>query len=448
MRSLLIASFVCFTTAVAAAGSVTVTGAPNASLEALAGSPTLVTVVLKDSGAEDPNLRVVGVESNYFTVLTSKGDRIPYLYELVSEVRVQGGAIEKPKADFSNTRALRPEDQQILADAWARAAEIFNISNDDQERKTRAAILMALGGNPDAKAYLQQLSETNDLKVAVSSSVALYLVGADVQEKVVKEGLRSGNRAIRGQAATLAGLTNYVDAVPQLIKMSQDRVADYGPASVLALARLDQKSIVPNLLGMIRENNRTRAVAAIQALKMLGGDDLQEQLEYIIGESKGMERFHAILALHEVAPESAKPLLQAMVTEVPTLAHEAALVLATEGDWEGTQLLRNRLGRREDPTEENLVFKARMATALFLGGDPAALAIYQELLRHDMVAPKLEAFERMIEIGDRRSFTMIQSSILSTNNEVALGACNVAAALADPAYRERLLAVRLAGHDF
>ena len=39
-------------------------------------------------------------------------------------------------------------------------------------------------------------------------------------------------------------------------------------------------------------------------------------------------------------------------------------------------------------------------------------------------------------------------SILSTNNEVALGACNVAAALADAAYRERLLAVRQAGHDF
>jgi hypothetical protein len=89
-----------------------------------------------------------------------------------------------------------------------------------------------------------------------------------------------------------------------------------------------------------------------------------------------------------------------------------------------------------------------MATALFLGGDPAALAIYQELLRHDSAAPKMEAFERMIQIGDRRSYPMIQSSILSTNNEVALGACNVAAALADAAYRERLLAVRLAGHDF
>ncbi len=448
MRLLLTASFFCLTAALAAAGSVAVTGAPNASLEALAGSPTLVTVVLKDSGAEDPNLRVVGVEKNYFTVLTTKGDRIPYLYELVSEVRVQGGTIEKAKSDFSNTRALRPEDQQILSDAWNRAGEIFNISNDDQERKTRAAILMALGGNADAKAYLQQLSETNDLKVAVSSSVALYLVGMDVQEKVVKEGLRSGNRGIRGQAATLAGLTNYLDAVPQLIKMSQDRVADYGPAAVLALARMDQKSVLPNLLGMVRENNKTRALAASQAIQMLGGEDIPEQLEYIINESTGMERFHAILALHAVAPAAATPLLQQMLKEVPTLAHEAALVLAEQGEWEGTQLLRSRLDRREDPTDENLIFKARMATSLFLGGDPAALAIYQELLRHDSTAPKIEAFQRMIQIGDRRSFPMIQSSILSTNNEVALGACNVAAALADSAYRERLLAVRLAGHDF
>lgn len=448
MRALLTVCLLGLISTVAVAGSVPVTGAPNATLQSLVGSPTMVTVVLKDSGAEDPNLHVTGITDTYFTVNTPKGDRIPYLFDLVQEVRVQGGTIEKAKLDLSNTRALRAEDQQILSDAWNRAAEIYKVSNDDQDRKIHAAILMSLGGNEDAKTYLKQLTEANDLKLAVSATFALYLVGEDVPEKIVKDGLRSGNRIIRGHAATLAGVTNYTDAVPNLIKMSQDRVADYGPASVLALARMGQRSILPNLLSMVRELNVDRALAAVHAIEILGGSEVPEQLEYIIGESKGMERFHALLALDALDPAAAKPKLLETMKDVPTLAPEAALVLAKTGDWEATQLLRSRLDRREDATDENLIFRARMAASLFLGGDPAALAIFQEILRYDNVPPKLEVFRLMVEIGDRRAFPMIQSSILSSNTDVALGACTCATALADAAYRDRLLAVRQANHDY
>lgn len=431
----------------AAFAQVPVTGAPNASLQALVGSTTLVTVVLK-GGAEDPNLRVVGVEDAYFNVVTTKGDRIPYLYETVAEVRVQGGAIERSRTDVTSIRALRAEDQQIVEDAWRRAEEVFNISNDDQERKIRAAMLLTLSGNEDMEKYLRGLSEANDLKTAVSATFALYLAGKDVEERVVREGLRSGNRTIRGQAATLAGLTNYTEAIPQLVKMATDRVADFAPPAILALARLDHKAIVPNLLAMLSDLNEPRAMAAVVALGTLGDEGTVEELRYLLRNAQGLARYRIILAMHELGAEEARGLLLETLRETPTLTAEAALILAKDGDWDATQVLRTRLNRREDATESNLLFRARNAASLFIGGDPAAVAVFQDLLRQEEVPVRKKVFALMVEINDRRTLSIIQPSILSVNNEVALAACNVAAAMAHPAFRDRLLAVREAKHDY
>lgn len=433
--------------AVAAMAKVPVTGAPNASLEALVGSATLVTVVLK-GGAQDPNLRVVGIEDTYFNVVTSKGDRIPYLYEMVAEVRVQGGAIERARTDVTSVRALRAEDQAIVEDAWRRAGEVFNISNDDQERKIRAAMLLTLGGNEDMEKYLRGLAEANDLKTAMSATFALFLAGKDVEERVIREGLRSGNRAIRGQAATLAGLTGYTESIPLLVKMATDRVADFAPPAILALARLEHTAIVPNLLAMLSDLNEDRANAAVVALGRLGNEGTIEELRYLLRNAQGLARYRVILALYELGAPEAKALLLETLRETPTLTAEAALVLAKEGDWDATQVLRTRLNRREDATEPNLLFRARNAASLFIGGDPAAVAVFQDLLRQDQVSVRKKVFQLMIEINDRRTLAIIQPSILSVNNEVALAACNVAAAMAHPGFRERLMAVREAKHDY
>jgi HEAT repeat protein len=447
MRRCVVTHLLLVASALSAGAQVPVTGAPNASLNALAGTTTLVTVVLK-GGAQDPNLRVVGVEDTYFNVVTEKGDRIPYLFETVEEVRVQGGAVEKTRVDVGSVRALRAEDQQIVADAWRRAEEVFNISNDDQERKIRAAMLLALSGNEDMEKYLRGLSEANDLKTAVSATFALYLAGYDVEERVVREGLRSGNRFIRGQAATLAGLTGYTESIPQLMKMATDRVADFAPPAILALARLDHQALVPNLLAMLSDLNEQRAMAAVVALTRLGDEGTVEELRYLLKNAEGLARFRTLLVMHALGAPEAKAALLETLRQVPTLTGEAALVLAKEGDWDATQVLRTRLNRREDATEPNLLFRARNAASLFIGGDSAAVAVFQDLLRAEQVAVKKKVFALMVEINDRRTLSIIQPSILSVNNEVALGACTVAAAMAKPNFRERLLAVREAGHDY
>ncbi|MCC6142815.1 MAG: hypothetical protein IT368_03305, partial [Candidatus Hydrogenedentes bacterium] len=91
--SLLCAVLVCAASAVAQ--NVTVRPA-GITFKELAGTPTLVTVVLKN-GAEVPNLRITELMDGHFMALSPEGDQHFYLYESVDHVLVQGGKVEKPQ---------------------------------------------------------------------------------------------------------------------------------------------------------------------------------------------------------------------------------------------------------------------------------------------------------------------------------------------------------------
>ena len=160
------------------AAEVKITGADRpVTLRELAGTDTLVTVVLKDSGAKDANLKVVSATDTTLTVLTQKQGEIPYLLDTVEEVQVQGGKVEGSRFNPEEVQMLRAEQQRVVDRAFSRAREIYGESSDDQEMKMDAAVLLALSNDGDATNYLKQLVESNDLQTQLEASRGLYLIG-------------------------------------------------------------------------------------------------------------------------------------------------------------------------------------------------------------------------------------------------------------------------------
>ena len=104
--------------------------------------------------------------------------------------------------------------------------------------------------------------------------------------------------------------------------------------------------------------------------------------------------------------------------------------------------LRQRLRRREDETEENLINRARTAEALVKGGDPSPKGILQELMRSPKKGVRNEAFELTIRLNSRTMLALMQSSIENVENGVAAEAATCAIALASSDFRDRLLDLR------
>jgi len=429
----------------AGAQGVRVVGAEGVTLEDIAGTPTLVTVVIKSDAAkapEDPNLRVVNIQANLFNVLTSGGDIIPYRFEDVQEVRIQGGKVERVSPAKNTARALRGEEKAIVDRAWSRSAEIFGAANDNQELKVRAALLQVLHDDEAAFEYLQRLAESNDLQTQLDTSFALYLAGKEVSPSLLRQGLESGNREARALACSLAGLIGYRDAVPVLNTMLQDRSASYAAPAARALARLGNREIIPKLLGMIAENNEEKGMAAVFALTRLGGEDVIEQMKIRLRDADGLDRYRMILVLDSLGDPLGRKLLKGVFNEIPTLAPEAALILAKEDDYDAAQFLRSRLERREDPRIHNLIYRARNAASLYAGGNRQALAVFQELLRSDNDDVKQVVFQLVSELADSKLLSILQPSIESVETGIALGACSAAISLGLPEFRERLLESR------
>lgn len=425
------------------AAGVTVTGADRAvTLSELAGTETLVTVVLKDSGAKDPNLKVISVTDTTMTVLTQKNDLIPYLLDTVQEVQVQGGRVEGSRFKPDEVQILRAEQQRVVERAVSRVREIFAEANDDQELKIDAAVLLALGNDNSAMGYLKQLAESNDIMTQLEASRALYLVGESISESLLKQGLESGNRQARALAAILCGLTGQKDTVPYLNPMFNDRAVELSAPAARALARLGEREIIPRLLTMIEEPNETKGDAAVFALSQLGGEDIRTEMLAKAGQTEGKIRYRVARVLHNLNDPSKITELKAIFNNYPTLTPDVALLLSRESDWDATQFLRARLARREDPTEANLLYRAENAAALLAGGDPSAMAVFQDLLRADNAAAKMRVFELVIELGSVRVIPILQPSIENVDRKLSLGASQAAIALAVPAYRSRLLEVR------
>ncbi len=406
------------------------------SVQDLAGTDTLVTVVLKDSGAQDKNLKVLAVNPATITFLNTSNLEVVYLQDNIAEIQVQEGKVET-RQSLAETQVLRAEQQRVVDCAMARVREIFDGANDDQNLKLAAAALLALNRDEGASDYLKKLAETNDIMAQLRASRALYLAGDEISRDLLRQGLESGNREARALAAELCGLAGVADFEPLLFRMFQDRAVELSAPATRALARLGNREIIPRLLVMITEPNEEKGRAAVFALSTLGGEDVIDQMHMLLPSYDGIVRLRIVMVLYWLKAPDAVSELKKILSTYPTLAPDVALVLAREGDWEATQFLRNRLQRREDPTDSNLVYRAKNAGALFANGDPTTMAVFQEVLRSESLVARKAVFDVFLELGSVRLISLLQPSIENVDREIALAAATTVVGLANPEFRKR-----------
>ena len=409
-------------------------------LRDLAGKDTLVTVVLKDRGATDQNLRVVEVGPNYFSVVTSNGERLPYKFESVAEVRVQDRKVETRKFNLDENRTLKLEEQKVVDRAFDRAREIFAAANSDQSLKMWAAALLAVSGRADGMEYLRRLSSTNDLATNVDASLKLFLAGEEeVQGTIVSKGMQGGDRKVKVAAIKLAGLIGNKDSIPILVDAVQERVADISAPAARALGRLGYRDAIPVIMRMLLELSDEKGNAAIFALTRLGGQDVIDQLKDKLKITSGQSQYRVVTCLYKLKDPLGKQLMIQQMEKFPTLAMDAALLLARDGNWDASQFLAKRLKKRYDEKEDVMISRAKAAAALVANADPTAVSYLQELLRSKDVNVKKEVCVLMAELGKRRLIPVLQPTIESGDADLALQACAAVVAIAKPDFRERFL---------
>lgn len=406
-------------------------------LSKIVGSDTLVTVVLK-GGAEDPNLRVLEVRGETISFADEKGNERVFPVSSLDFLRVQGSVIERREPVAVGNVALRPEDQEIVNRASARAAELFNSSKDNQELRIQAAAYMGFDGNEEAVKYLTSLAESNNQRTRIEAARGLYLAGKEIPENLIRDGLASNNRNVRADTAVLAGLFQDQASGGILMEMFNDRSAQYAAPAAVALARLDNREIIPGLFDMIGSISDEKNEAGVQALIILGGEDVIESAKYRLNETSGLERFRLVRVLFALGDEEGRKALIRIFNEELTITPEAALLLAADKYWEATQYLQERLKRREDDTPENLAYRARNAHAIVTSGDNSAVYVFQDLLRREDSGIKEQVLDLMAKTGDRSMLKLIQTSIVNVDPQLSMDACNTALAIANPTYRERL----------
>jgi len=409
----------------------------SVSVSSIAGSDTLVTVVLK-GGAEAPNLRVIEIRNDTVSFYDEKDNETVFPRSSIDFLRVQGSVIARREPVLAGNIALRPEDQDIVDRASARAHELFNTSKDNQELRIQAAAYMAFNGNEEAAKYLTSLAEANNPRTRIDAARGLYLAGKEIPGNLIREGLESNNRNIRADTAVLAGLFEDQSSTGVLMQMFNDRSAQFSAPAAIALARLGNREIIPGLFDMIGSISDEKNEAGVQALILLGGEDVIESAEYRLNETSGLERYRLVRVLFALGDEDGRKALIRVFNEELTITPEAALLLATDKYWEATQYLQERLKRREDETPENLAYRARNAHAIVTSGDNSAVYVFQDLLRRTDSGIKTQVLELIAKTGDRSMLKLIQTSIVNNDSQLSMDACNTALAIANPTYRKRL----------
>ncbi len=415
-------------------------GGGDATLRDVAGTSTLVTVVVKSTNAKDKNLKVLDVFDNYFSVVDENNVRSAYLFSTIKEVRVQGGRVMTEKFMIDDATALRPEEQNVVDRAWARAKELFNTTRNNQALKMQSAVLLSLRRDRQADEYLMKLVESNDLMTQLDAALCLYLAGQSIPDRaLLTRGIKSGNRRIKTKAAQLSGLLGDSSNEGFLKMMLNDRSEELAVPAARALARLGNRECIPALLKLLTGLNEKKGEAAVFALTRLGGPSVVEQMKHEYENVTGKIRFRIAKVLFNLDDPMGRELMKKEFMRVPTLAHEAAILLAREGDWDAMQYLRNRLEQRFDPVKEALSFRARAAAALIEGGDASNVAILQELLRSDLIEIRLQVCELCAELGKKQLLTILQPPIESPQVEIAVEACTASIAIANPNdFRKRL----------
>lgn len=419
-----------------------VTGVQGATLKDLAGTSTLVTVVLK-SDAEDPNLQVVELGPDYVAVRLENGSRTAYKFTAIKEVRVQGEKVEAKEFELDRSRSLTSDEQRIVGQAVERAAAIFQSSNVDQTLKMDAAALLHACGREGGLEYLRQLAAANDLVTALEATKRLYLCGdKEAGGAVIDLAMESGNRKVRVLAAQVIGLLRIPGHEADLLTMLRDRAAEFYVPAARSLARLGNLEGLPLLFQGIEDINEEKSSAALVALCTLESDEIVPKMKQMLNDVKGFARFRVAQVLYAHKDPMGTKLLETDSMNTPSLVVDTAILLARTGNRDGRSFLVSKLEERFTESPEIMTMRARMAGALVEAGDGNAISILQELLRFKDITVQKKVCEIVGAVGVRRLMPITQSSIDSTDNGVALAACAAAIACANPDFHDRLITLR------
>ena len=420
----------------AAAAQVSVVGGSLASLE---GTETLVTVVIRDTGAVEPNCRVVEVGPDYFAVRSANGDRNAYLYSAVKEVRVQEGAIASEMFKLSQDRGLSEDEQAVFEQAIRTAGDIYDRAISNQAIRMRAAALLALNGDDAAKDYLIQRTQGNDILLALSAYLMLNLVErVPVEPELIRTGLSSGSPQIRAITMTIIGMLELTGYEDQLMASLDQRLAQASAPAAFALGKLQYEPAVPQLLDMILGLNQVKSESALEALVQIGGVEVIDGLKQRLPNASGLSRYRLIEGLVRLDDPLGVRLMKDEALQTPTLADRAAIILAARGDLDAKAMLEDRLTDRYEPTLVQLVERANIAIVLLKGGDLRRVSVIQELLNSPDALTQLAGIAAASEARVRSTLTLLTAPMASPDNLIALSACEAAVAIANADYARRL----------
>lgn len=436
-----------------------VTGGGGAGLQAIAGTDTLVTVVLK-AGAKDPNLKVLKVEGGILTVRTQTGQVTNYRVSDVAEVRVQGEVMKVQNVDLLSDRGMTTEQQEIVEKAQQRATAIFTEAIANQTLRMYAAEVLAVGGvadansdeakrgvilaRPQAQEYLNTLVNGNDLRTAMSAALHLTNAGLEVPvPDLVQRGLISGDRLVKASAAKLAGLTNDRTAINDLRTMMQDRAANISVPAIIALAHLEERDIVTTLASLVSHRNSDIANAAVYGLEKLGDESTAQLLKAKLEGSEGNARFRIARVLFNLGDPRGGAVLRDELMAVPSLQFAAAQVLALKGDVKGMQFLRKWLNERREQSEVVMLQRAEATHALIKAGDRTHAGVFQDLLRESTSAIQIRVLHLIGDLDVHALLPMLLPTLNGQDPAAALTACQTTIMMAHNDYGERLRRSRI-----
>ncbi|MCC6488257.1 MAG: HEAT repeat domain-containing protein [Candidatus Hydrogenedentes bacterium] len=426
-----------------ASAQVLVVGGKGADLADIAGTDTLVTVVLKGSSAMDSNLKVESLANGILGVRTQSGQLSHYRVSDIQEVRVQGEVMTVKRLESTIDRGMTSDQKQVVARAAEQAYALFKGSTGDQGLRMAAAQVVAVSGTEDQKAealeYLNGLASGNDLRTALEAARNLVMAGSPpVTSEMIAQGLSSGDRQVRASAALLAGLTGDPSGKSQMFKMLRDRASDFAVPAIRGLAWLGDREAIPTLLTLITERSEEKANAAADALILLGGDEIVEQMKLKLPDVEGRARFRVVRVLHALGDPLGSKLMQEEMLEIPSLSFETAIILAQQGDLKAMQVLRERLAQKYDAYEEVLFHRAEATAALIEAGDRTNIGEFQELLRAGIPSVSLRVLQLISQLTVKSLLPVTQPAIESGDPAISLAGCQAAIALTNPEYRTRL----------
>lgn len=470
MRSLFLRGMVC-ALAFGALAQAPPTTPDGRTLAQVAAQDALITVVITTPGGleEDPNLRITRIYNDSFATVDLEGDPATYLFEEVFQVRVQDGLVEERALELKT--ALSDEQQEILLRALERAQQILNNPQLEQAMRIRAAGLLVAAETPEAinaRALLLSITRAEDIEAALEAATWLHLAGdpalvpgtpfpADALQSnqpnpsapttederrplvphLLERGLDHGSREVRARAAMLTGLVGAKSLITELERQMNDRIAELAVPAAKAMANLAQTSAIPRLLDLVMERTESKGEAAIYGLQRLGDAQTAEKVKRLVPAARGMTELRLARVLFALGDPMGREMLEEIVREMPTVADQAALALAREKVRLGIQVLESRLERRENPTVDNLRFRAKAAATLYQSGDPTQLGRLADLLRSEEPEVIDQACEEVTAMGKTGMMNLLTTTLESGDPRIVLhGACTVMA-LADRSFRER-----------